>query len=61
VSSDQPVYPAGRRGFPMMSSVGERKSKEGHLKLRRMDGASAECPRDAERRTGRAKPMPALG
>jgi hypothetical protein len=53
-------YPAGRHGFPVMSSVGERKSKEGHLKLRLMDGTSVDGPQDAERRTGRVEPMTTL-
>jgi len=52
--------PAGRHGSPVVNSAGERKSKEGRPKLRLRDGASVECPRGDERRTGRVEPMPTL-
>jgi hypothetical protein len=60
VSSTQPGNRRGRHGFPVISSEEERKSKEGRPQLRLRDGASVECLKDVERRTGRAEPIPAL-
>jgi len=47
--------PAGRHGFPVIGSEGERKSKEGHPRLRPRVGVSVECPQDVKRRTGRVE------
>jgi hypothetical protein len=53
--------PAGRHGFPVRNSEEECKSKEGRLTPWRQADASAECPQDEERRTGRMEPIPILG